>query len=33
MLTACGHWPTIERAKQVNYAMTVFYARQRQAAA
>ena len=33
VLTACGHWPTIERAKQVNYAMTVFYARQRQAAA
>lgn len=27
MLTACGHWPTIERAKQVNYALTVFYAR------
>ncbi len=33
MLTACGHWPSVERAKQVNYAMTVFYARQRQAAA
>jgi 3-oxoadipate enol-lactonase len=28
MLTACGHWATIERAKQVNYALTVFYARQ-----
>jgi pimeloyl-ACP methyl ester carboxylesterase len=27
MLSACGHWPTIERAKQVNYALTVFYAR------
>ena len=32
VLTACGHWPSVERAKQVNYAMTVFYARQRQAA-
>jgi len=30
VLTACGHWATIERAKQVNYALTVFYARQRQ---
>ena len=30
VLTACGHWPTAERAKQVNYALTVFYARQRQ---
>ncbi len=29
-LTACGHWATIERAKQVNYALTVFYARLRQ---
>jgi 3-oxoadipate enol-lactonase len=27
MLAACGHWPTIERAKQVNYTLTVFYAR------
>ena len=27
LLDGCGHWPTIERAKQVNYAMTVFYAR------
>ncbi len=27
LLTACGHWATIERAKQVNYALTVFYAR------
>jgi 3-oxoadipate enol-lactonase len=27
ILTACGHWATIERAKQVNYALTVFYAR------
>ena len=31
VLTACGHWATIERAKQVNYALTVFYARRRQA--
>ena len=30
VLTACGHWATVERAKQVNYALTVFYARQRQ---
>lgn len=30
VLTACGHWATIERAKQVNYALTLFYARQRQ---
>lgn len=30
VLTACGHWATIERAKQVNYALTVFHARQRQ---
>lgn len=29
LLAGCGHWPTIERAKQVTYAMTVFYARQR----
>jgi pimeloyl-ACP methyl ester carboxylesterase len=29
LLTGCGHWPTIERSKQVAYAMTVFYARQR----
>ncbi|HTH99586.1 MAG TPA: alpha/beta fold hydrolase [Acidisoma sp.] len=28
-LDGCGHWATIERAKQVNYAMTLFYARQR----
>ena len=33
ILAGCGHWATIERAKQVNYAMTVFYARQRQAMA
>ncbi len=33
VLTACGHWATIERAKQVNYALTVFYARRRQAGA
>ncbi len=29
ILDGCGHWATIERAKQVNYAMTVFYTRQR----
>jgi 3-oxoadipate enol-lactonase len=28
LLAACGHWATIERAKQVNYALTVFHARQ-----
>lgn len=32
VLSGCGHWATIERAKQVNYALTVFYARQRQPA-
>ena len=26
-LTACGHWATVERAKQLNYALTLFYAR------
>ena len=30
VLTACGHWATVDRAKQVNHALTVFYARQRQ---
>ena len=30
VLTGCGHWATIERAKQLNYALTVFYARQLQ---
>ena len=29
LLPGCGHWPTIERAKQVSYALTVFYAKQR----
>jgi len=29
VLPGCGHWATVERAKQVNYAMTVFYARLR----
>jgi pimeloyl-ACP methyl ester carboxylesterase len=29
VLDGCGHWATIERAKQVNYAMTLFYSRQR----
>lgn len=33
VLPGCGHWATVERPKQVNYALTVFYARQRQAAA
>lgn len=32
-LTGCGHWATIERAKQVSYALTVFYARQSRMAA
>ena len=27
LLPACGHWATIERAKQVNYGLTVFHAR------
>ena len=26
-LTGCGHWATVERAKQVNYAMTLFHSR------
>jgi len=29
VLPGCGHWATVERAKQVNYALTLFYARQR----
>lgn len=33
VLDGCGHWATIERAKQVNYAMTLFYSRQRAAKA
>ncbi len=33
VLDGCGHWPTIERAKQVNYALTLFYSRQRSAKA
>ncbi len=32
ILDGCGHWATIERAKQVNYAMTLFHTRKRQAA-
>ena len=32
ILDGCGHWATIERAKQVNYALTLFHARLRQAA-
>ena len=27
ILPGCGHWATIERAKQVNYALTLFHAR------
>ena len=30
ILPGCGHWAPVERAKQVNYALTVFHARQRQ---
>ena len=33
VLDGCGHWATIERAKQVNYALTLFYSRQRAAKA
>jgi 3-oxoadipate enol-lactonase len=33
VLEGCGHWATIERAKQVNYALAVFFARLRQKAA
>lgn len=29
LLPGCGHWATVERPKQVNYAMTLFTARQR----
>ncbi|WP_207485239.1 alpha/beta fold hydrolase [Arenibaculum pallidiluteum] len=29
LLPGCGHWPTVERAKQVNYALSLFYARLR----
>jgi len=30
VLDGCGHWATIERAKQVNYALTLFHSRLRQ---
>jgi pimeloyl-ACP methyl ester carboxylesterase len=33
VLPGCGHWPTVERAKQVNYALALFGARQRRSAA
>ncbi len=33
VLAGCGHWAPVERAKQLNYALTVFYARQRQRSA
>lgn len=29
VIPGCGHWPTIERANRVNYAMALFYARLR----
>ncbi len=29
ILTSCGHWASIERAKQVNYQMSAFYAKLR----
>ena len=32
VLDGCGHWATIERAKQVNYALTLFHSRLRQSA-
>jgi 3-oxoadipate enol-lactonase len=32
VLASCGHWATIERAKQVNYEMSAFYAKLRQKA-
>jgi pimeloyl-ACP methyl ester carboxylesterase len=33
LLPGCGHWATIERPKQVNYAMSLFTARQRRKSA
>ncbi len=30
IVSGCGHWASIERPKQVNYQMTVFYSRLRQ---
>jgi 3-oxoadipate enol-lactonase len=33
ILPGCGHWATVERPKQVNYAMTLFAARNRKKAA
>ncbi len=27
ILPGCGHWATVERAKQLNYALTLFHAR------
>lgn len=32
ILAGCGHWTTIERPKQVNYAATLFHAKLRQLA-
>jgi 3-oxoadipate enol-lactonase len=33
MVSGCGHWASIERPKQVNYELTVFYSRLRQQSA
>lgn len=33
ILPGCGHWATVERPKQVNYAMSLFAARNRKRAA
>jgi 3-oxoadipate enol-lactonase len=33
ILDGCGHWATVERPKQVNYAMTLFAARNRKKSA
>lgn len=33
LLPGCGHWATVERPKQVNYAMSLFTARQRRKSA
>ncbi len=31
ILPGCGHWPTVERPKQLAYAITLFHARRREA--
>lgn len=33
IVSGCGHWASIERPKQVNYQLTVFYSRLRQQSA